>query len=142
MAARCPVKLVIAGGAGSLGRRVAGHFSAAGADVVILTRTPRTSLPHRQVIWDGRTPGAWADELDGSVLLNLAGELVDRRPTRSNVELMQRSRIDPTAALVDAAATGSTPGLWLQMSTLARRCWSSPASRWAFSPRTNCLRAC
>jgi uncharacterized protein len=113
------VKLVIAGGTGSLGRRVARHFSAGGADVVVLTRTRRTAVPHRQVIWDGRTCGAWADELDGSVLLNLAGELVDRRPTRSNIELLKRSRVEPTTALVDAAASGATPLLWLQMSTLA-----------------------
>ena len=113
------VKLVIAGGSGSLGRRVAAHFSASGAEVVIFTRTPRPALPHRQVIWDGRTPGAWAAELDGAVLLNLAGELVDRRPTTANIELLKRSRVEPTRALVDAAATGSTPALWLQMSTLA-----------------------
>ena len=113
------VKLVIAGGTGSLGRRVADHFSAEGADVVVLTRTPRTAFPHRQVVWDGRTRGAWADELDGSVLLNLAGELVDRRPTASNIELLTRSRVEPTTALVDAATAGSTPSLWLQMSTLA-----------------------
>ncbi len=113
------MKLVIAGGAGSLGRRVAARFSAAGAEVVILTRTQRPALRHRQVIWDGRTPGAWARELDGAVLLNLAGALVDRRPTASNIELLKRSRVEPTTALVDAAATGSAPVLWLQMSTLA-----------------------
>ena len=113
------MKLVIAGGAGALGRRVAAHFSRAGAEVVILTRTPRTALPHRQVVWNGRTRGAWAEELNGSVLLNLAGELVDRRPTRANIDLLQRSRVEPTTALVDAAATGATPVLWLQMSTLA-----------------------
>jgi len=113
------MKLVIAGGTGSLGQRVARHFGAAGSDVVILTRAIRTSVPHRQVAWDGRTRGAWADELDGSVLLNLAGELVDRRPTPANVELLKRSRVEPTTALVEAAAAGSTPALWLQMSTLA-----------------------
>lgn len=113
------MKLVIAGGAGSLGRRVAGHFRDAGADVVVLTRTPRREIAHRQVVWDGRTPGSWAGELRGSVLLNLAGELVDRRPTASNVERLRRSRVEPTRALVAAAAAGSTPVVWLQMSTLA-----------------------
>jgi uncharacterized protein len=112
-------KLVIAGGAGSLGRRVADHFSGRGADVVVLTRTRRADLSHRQVLWDGRTPGDWTDELGGSVLLNLAGELVDRRPTASNIDRLRRSRVEPTAALVAAAADGSAPTLWLQMSTLA-----------------------
>ena len=86
---------------------------------MILTRTPRADIPHRQVVWDGRTLGTWADELDGCVLLNLAGELVDRRPTASNIELLKRSRVEPTSALVDAAAAGPTPALWLQMSTCA-----------------------
>ena len=113
------MKLVIAGGTGSLGTRVASHFSAASADVVLLTRTPRVDIPHRQVIWDGRTRGAWVEELDGAVVLNLAGALVDRRPTASNIELLTRSRVEPTSALVDAAASGATPTLWLQMSTLA-----------------------
>ncbi len=53
------------------------------------------------------------------MLLNLAGELVDRRPTPANIQLLKRSRVEPTNALVDAAASGSTPALWLQMSTLA-----------------------
>jgi hypothetical protein len=113
------MKLVIAGGNGSLGRRVARHFGECGAEVVILARTERPDAPCRQVVWDGRTQGAWADELTGSVLLNLAGELVDRRPTRSNIALLERSRVEPTTALVAAAAAGAAPALWLQMSTLA-----------------------
>jgi uncharacterized protein (TIGR01777 family) len=113
------VKLVLAGGAGSLGRRLADHFADRGAEVVVLTRTRRADLPHRQVLWDGRTRGDWCDELGGAVLCNLAGELVDRRPTVSNIELLRRSRVDPTSALVAAAADGCAPSLWLQMSTLA-----------------------
>lgn len=113
------MRIVIAGGTGSLGRRVADHFSQVGADVAILTRSLRPTISHRQVIWDGRTVGAWAHELDGAVLLNLAGELVDRRPTVTNIELLKRSRVQPTSALGNAAATGATPALWLQMSTLA-----------------------
>jgi uncharacterized protein (TIGR01777 family) len=113
------MKLVIAGGTGSLGRRVAQRFSCDGADVVILTRAPRDDLGHRQVVWDGHTVGAWADELDGAIVLNLAGELVDRRPTAHNVELLRHSRVGPTSALVAASQRGAVPALWLQMSTLA-----------------------
>jgi uncharacterized protein len=113
------VKLVIAGGTGSLGRRVADDFQMRGGDVVILTRSPRAGIEHRQVRWDGRTPGDWAAELEGSVLLNLAGELVDRPPTPANIELLRRSRVEPTRALVSAAALGPGPAVWLQMSTLA-----------------------
>jgi len=114
------VKVVIAGGSGSLGRRVADDAAGRGAEVVILTRRRRSDLGHRQVVWDGRTVGAWATELDGAVVVNLAGELVDRRPTAANVDLLRRSRVEPTRALVDAAAgLASPPVLWLQMSTLA-----------------------
>lgn len=113
------MKLVIAGGTGSLGRRVAQHFADEGAEVVVLTRTRRDDVPHRQAVWDGRTVGDWADELDGAVLLNLAGELVDRRPTARNIEVLRRSRVEPTATLAAASEAGAVPAIWLQMSTLA-----------------------
>jgi uncharacterized protein (TIGR01777 family) len=72
------------------------------------------------VRWDGRTVGAWSAELEDAVLVNLAGELVDKRPTARNVDLLRRSRVEPTRALVAAAAQLTTPPrLWLQMSTLA-----------------------
>lgn len=113
------MKLVIAGGTGSVGRRVADHHAAAGGEVVILTRRPRADIRHRQVTWDGETVGDWAEELDRAVLLNLAGELVDRRPTKRNIDMLRASREHPTKALVAASAHGSVPTLWLQMSTLA-----------------------
>jgi len=114
------MKLVMAGGTGSLGRRVAADFRCRGFEVVVLTRSPRPDLDLRQVVWDGRTVGAWAAELEGAIVLNLAGELVDRRPTPKNIELLRRSRVEPTQALVEASRTlSSPPALWLQMSTLA-----------------------
>lgn len=113
------MKFVIAGGSGALGRRLADRFAADGDDVVILTRRPHPEIPHRQRTWDGRQVGDWASELDGAVVVNLAGELVDRRPTRRNIELLRQSRVEPTRALVAASAAGATPTLWLQMSTLA-----------------------
>jgi len=114
------MKLVMAGGTGSLGRRVAADFRRRGFEVVVLTRSPRPDLDLRQVVWDGRTVGAWAAELEGAIVLNLAGELVDRRPTPKNIELLRRSRVEPTQALDEASRTlSSPPALWLQMSTLA-----------------------
>ncbi|MCC5952992.1 MAG: NAD-dependent epimerase/dehydratase family protein, partial [Acidimicrobiia bacterium] len=114
------MKVVIAGGAGSLGRRVADDFAQRDYEVVILTRSTRPDIGHRQVEWDGRTDGAWASELEGAVLINLAGELVDRRPTRRNIDLLRQSRVEPTMALVRAAEELETPvAMWVQMSTLA-----------------------
>lgn len=113
------MKLVIAGGTGSLGRRVADAFAETGADIVILTRRHRDDIDHRQVVWDGRNVDDWAAELDGTVVLNLAGELVDRPPTPSNIDLLRRSRVEPTRALVAASKKGPRPAVWLQMSSLA-----------------------
>jgi len=114
------VRVVLAGGTGALGRRLADDFTSRGDEVTILTRAPRPGLAHRQVRWDGRTVGPWSAELEEAVLVNLAGELVDKRPTASNVDLLRRSRVEPTRALVAAASRLTTPPrLWLQMSTLA-----------------------
>jgi uncharacterized protein (TIGR01777 family) len=114
------VKVVLAGGAGALGRRLADDFASRGDEVTILTRAPHAGLGHRQVRWDGRTVGAWSGELVDAVVVNLAGELVDKRPTARNVDLLRRSRVQPTRALVAAASRPTTPPrLWLQMSTLA-----------------------
>lgn len=115
------MKIVIAGGSGALGRRLCQDLAAEGHDIVILTRSPRPG-PFRQVEWDGATigPWAWARELEGSAIINLAGELVDRRPTSANVDLLTRSRVDPTNALVEASAMLASPvPVWLQASTLA-----------------------
>lgn len=114
------VKVVIAGGTGSLGRRIADDLAQRGHTITILTRAPRDNARHRQVGWDGRTVGDWTTELDSAVLVNLCGELVDRRPTSRNIELLRQSRMEPTRALVAAASTlQNPPELWLQMSTLA-----------------------
>jgi len=113
------VKVVLAGGSGALGRRLSESLIADGHEVVVLTRRVRPG-PVRQVEWDGRTVGPWWPELEGSAVVNLAGELVDRRPTRANVELLTRSRVEPTRALVEASRRLAEPvPVWLQSSTLA-----------------------
>ena len=114
------VRLVLAGGSGALGRRIADDFAARGHDVVILTRHQKPDVAHRQVIWDGRTVGEWSRELSGAVLVNLAGEIVDRPPTRKNIELLRSSRVEPTEALRQAAAElDEQPRVWVQSSTAA-----------------------
>lgn len=87
--------------------------------MVILTRSPGSGR-HRQVRWDGRGVGAWAAELPGAALVNLAGELVDRPPTRAGIALLTSSRVEPTRALAAAAAALDDPlPVWIQASTLA-----------------------
>lgn len=114
------MKIVIAGGSGGLGRRISADLAGLGHDLVVLTRSPRSDSKYRQVGWDGKTVGGWAGELAGAAVINLAGALVDRPPTAVNIELLTRSRVEPTTALVHAAATlDSPPPVWIQMSTLA-----------------------
>jgi uncharacterized protein len=114
------VKIVIAGGSGALGRRIVADLTERGHDVAVLTRSPRPGTPVRQIGWDGETVGAWAAELAGAALINLAGALVDRPPTVANIELLTRSRVAATRARVQAAARLDPPPVaWIQMSTLA-----------------------
>ena len=113
-------RILIAGGSGALGRRIATELARDGHEIAILTRSLREGMGFRQVVWDGRTVGEWAAEMEGAVVVNLAGELVDRRPTAANLELLTRSRVDPTRALVEAShRCARAPSLWLQGSTTA-----------------------
>jgi hypothetical protein len=114
------MKVVVAGGSGALGRRIVADLVGRGDDVVVLSRVPRALGLGRVARWDGRTVGPWAAELSGAALINLCGELVDRRPTSANIGLMTRSRTEPTMALARAATTLTNPiPIWVQMSTLA-----------------------
>ena len=114
------MKLVISGGAGTLGRVLARNFSTMGFDVVVLSRRNITVEGARVLQWDGKSVDAsWAHELQDSVLINLSGALVDRIPTKKNIDLLESSRVEPTLALISAAKEFGSPKVWLQMSTLA-----------------------
>ena len=117
------LEVVIAGGAGALGRHIAADLTCRGQRVTILARRPAPALPFPQVRWDGRTQGDWVDALRTSgriAVINLAGQLVDCRPTERNVEILRRSRTEPTAALVAASKTLDRPiDYWIQASTTA-----------------------
>ncbi|GAC69200.1 epimerase [Gordonia soli] len=127
-----PTRVVIAGGSGALGRRIADDLSARGIEVTILTRSVDPRSAYRQVEWDGRTSGPWTAVLDSdepTALINLAGKLVDCRPTAANIDELRRSRVEPTLALVEASA--STRRLlthWIQASTTA--IWSDAGETW------------
>lgn len=125
-ASRLPgLKVVIAGGTGFLGRQLAADLLCRGLDVVLLTRNPEPDLPFRQAVWDGRTVAEWAGELAAAAgqrvaVVNLAGKLVDVRPTESNVEALRTSRVDSTTALVEASRGLESPvSVWVQASTTA-----------------------
>jgi uncharacterized protein (TIGR01777 family) len=109
------MKIVIPGGTGHLGRILGESFRRSGDDVVVLSRN--VEAPAR--LWDGRTLGGWAAEVDGAdVVINLAGRSVDCRYGPKEREEILRSRIDSTRVLGEAIARAKhPPRLWLQAST-------------------------
>src|SRR5215207_1347344 len=113
------MKVVVAGGSGALGRRLCADLVSRGHDVVVLTRSPGPG-PFRQVGWDGVSAGPWTAELEGAAVVNLAGQPVDLRPTKANIDLLTSSRVEPTLALRAAAQRLDAPvPVWLQASTAA-----------------------
>jgi uncharacterized protein (TIGR01777 family) len=110
------MKIVIPGGTGQVGTVLKRALSAAGHDVVVLSRHARQQ---GEVHWDGVTPGPWAGEIDGSdVVVNLAGRSVNCRYTPANLREMMDSRVNSARVVGEAiAAAARPPRVWLQMST-------------------------
>lgn len=114
------MKIVIPGGTGQVGGILRRAFVEAGHEVVVLSRHPGRLEPGvRHAIWDGRSLGAWADEIDGAdVVVNLAGRSVSCRYTDANLAQMMDSRVDSTRVVGEAIAKAERPPrTWLQMST-------------------------
>ncbi|MFQ6146517.1 TIGR01777 family oxidoreductase [Streptomyces seoulensis] len=110
------MKIVLPGGSGQVGTVLERALSAAGHEVVVLTRRPARP---GQVRWDGRTAGPWTAEIDGcDAVVNLAGRSVNCRYTPANLRQMMDSRVDSARAVGEAiAAAARPPRVWLQMST-------------------------
>lgn len=112
--------LVLAGGAGFLGRALTTHLAHRGWRIVVLSRTPRPDRgPVRYLAWDGATLGPWAAALDGAAaLVNLAGRSVNCRYTARHRAEILRSRVDSTSVLGEAVARCTQPPpVWLNPSS-------------------------
>jgi len=112
------MKIVLPGGSGQIGAVLARAFTAAGHEVVILSRSPAAS-PWRTVAWDAETIGDWEKEIDGAdVVVNLAGRSVNCRYNAANRRAMMDSRVRSTRAVGKAIANAKKPPrVWLQAST-------------------------
>jgi len=110
---------VLAGGTGQVGTILRRALTAAGHEIVILTRRPDQAAPAREVGWDGATLGPWTGEIDGSdVVINLAGRSVNCRYTPASLQAMMDSRVRSAEVIGQAiAAAARPPRVWLQMST-------------------------
>jgi len=114
------MKVVIPGGTGQVGGVLRRALVARGDEVTVLSRRPEQLEDGvRHAVWDGRTLGEWAAELDGAdAVVNLAGRSVSCRYTDANLRQMMASRVDSTRVVGQAIARAARPpGVWLQMST-------------------------
>jgi hypothetical protein len=112
--------IVIAGGTGFLGRALTAYFRNAGYEIIILTRSPKTTADGiREIAWDASTAGEWTRELEGArAVINLVGRSVDCRYNERNRRLILYSRINSTRVIGQAIAKCETPPpVWLNAST-------------------------
>jgi uncharacterized protein (TIGR01777 family) len=111
------MKIILAGGTGHLGHVLARSLERQGHDLVVFSRGQGNGPG--MVRWDGRSRGAWAQELDGAdAVINLAGRSVNCRYSEANLQQMMDSRVDSTRAVGQAIETAARPPrVWLQMST-------------------------
>src|SRR2546423_12516275 len=106
----------------AIGRALAEEFARAGYEVVVLTRKiVKSPARVRQVVWDGRTVGEWARELEGAAaVVNLAGRSVDCRYTSKNRREIVESRVRSVEAVGRAIrACSDPPKVLVQAASLA-----------------------
>ncbi len=112
------MKILLPGGSGQIGTILARHLHAQGNEVIVLSRTP-IPAPWRTLQWDGRTPGAWASELENAdAVIHLSGRSVNCRYTARNRRAIIESRTVPTRLLGEVIANAKNPPrIWLNAST-------------------------
>jgi uncharacterized protein (TIGR01777 family) len=105
-------RVVIAGGAGHIGRRLAAALVERGDDVVVLSRDPDRAarhgpIPGRLAPWSVDDPAGLARLLDGAdAVVGVTGVPVGPRPwTARRRQAIRTSRLEPTHAIVEAIRT-------------------------------------
>jgi uncharacterized protein len=113
-----PLRIVIPGGSGQVGRMLAAYFQERGHHVAVLTRSPFAAT-YETVHWDGEHEGQWIEHLNhADVCINLAGRSVNCRYSPENREAIYRSRIETTQLLGRVIANlAHPPKVWLNAST-------------------------
>ena len=112
-------KIVVTGANGFLGKYLCHWFAKLDWEVVAISRSGGVPKVARDVRWDGRTLGPWAEELNGAeVLVNLAGKSVNCRYGEKNKAAIFSSRLESTKVIAEAMRGCETPPrLWLNSST-------------------------
>jgi uncharacterized protein len=114
------MRVVIPGGTGQVGGVLRRALVERGDEVTVLSRRPeRLEDGVRHAVWDGRTVGPWAAELEGAdAVVNLAGRSVSCRYTDTNLRQMMDSRVASTRVMGEVISRAERPPrVWLQMST-------------------------
>lgn len=111
-------KVVIAGGSGFIGHALVAAFNAKGYEVAVLSRGDKAIEGARRISWDGKTLGAWQEELNGAhAVVNLCGESIMQRWTPASFAKIRESRIKPTELIGEAIANATTPPqVWINAS--------------------------
>jgi uncharacterized protein (TIGR01777 family) len=113
-------RIVLAGGSGFIGQALAKDL-AAGYDVAVLTRSPKTRDDGiREFEWDGVHIGEWISFMDGAeAVVNLAGRNINCLHTPENLRELIASRVDSVNALAAALEyIKEPPRVWVQASAI------------------------
>jgi len=122
-----PLRIVLPGGSGQVGRMLARRFQQRGHHVTVLTRSPY-SAPWQTIHWDAEhadsersgseQSSSWTEALEGAdVCINLTGRSINCRNTRANRQQIYESRIGATRLLHSVIASlANPPRLWMNAS--------------------------
>lgn len=125
------MRIIISGGSGMVGSRLARELAKDGHEVIILSRSPGKNRdrfgPGIKVVgWDGKTAAGWGSLADGAdAIVNLVGEnlagdhLIPSRWTETRKHAILESRLQPGHAIVEAVQQAQTkPRLLIQSSAV------------------------
>lgn len=112
-------RIILGGGSGFLGQLLAKYLQPLGWEPVVLTRTPSPDAKFKEITWDARTIGDWAQSLDDAdAVINLAGRSVNCRYNAKNRRAIMDSRVESTRVIGEAIArSANPPRVWLNSST-------------------------
>lgn len=99
------MKVLLTGGTGFIGRPLKNQLISLGHEVFVLTRIQRTNVENLHYIqWSWKSPEDLTELVNQvDVVINLAGEpVVGKRWTKEQKEILLKSRIKPTEALINA----------------------------------------